>query len=476
MDLQRIAAMLLLTEYNICVDEKWKSKRMLFVYFYEKKMRLLSFRLSGGGGGMRKTFIFRASCMVMVWVYCTVAAQAGQVITQKEKAWAKQALSITESEKNLAPLGASNTVGVLNFTNQTGLDDLNPLQKGLAIMLITDLSKVATLQVVERIKMQALLDEMSLGTSGLVDPNTAPKVGKLLRAHFISTGDLKLGKVTKLDINPVLVDIPLEKLSPLTATTGDMQDLFRMEKEILSGIIAQVKAQPTAKEREELDKPLTSKPGAALLFFVGVDFSDKGKYTDAARMYEKAILEDPKFSMAIEALQELKTLGLVNSGEGATAASSTAEKAVVEGSSRETVTLVALGALAVGGAALALSGGSGGGTSAPPKGPEIVSTDPVAGSVLTNCSYGAISFSFNENIRNCSDVGLTNGWTLASPQTISGGNVLVVNYQGSETVCYGDVPQSLAVTVSGCQNTQGSIMTPRTFTFLNTLPTTGRAQ
>jgi len=75
-------------------------------------------------------------------------------------------------------------------------------------MLITDLSKVATLQVVERIKMQALLDEMSLGTSGLVDPNTASKVGKLLRAHFISTGDLKLGKVTKLDINPVLVDIP----------------------------------------------------------------------------------------------------------------------------------------------------------------------------------------------------------------------------------------------------------------------------
>ena len=192
---------------------------------------------------MKRSAIFRSLCLVMTWVYLTavVTVQAGQVVTTEEKAWAKEALKYSKNEKNMAPISAANTVAVLYFNNKTGLEDMNALQKGMAIMLITDLAKVPDLQVVERIKVQALLDEMELGTSGLVDPTTAPKVGKLLGAYYVSNGEIILGKMAQLNIKPVLIDVPFGSVTPQTAATGNLQDLFRMEKEILFHIIEQMK-------------------------------------------------------------------------------------------------------------------------------------------------------------------------------------------------------------------------------------------
>jgi curli biogenesis system outer membrane secretion channel CsgG len=62
-------------------------------------------------------------------------------------------------------------------------------------MLITDLSEVKGLQIVERIKLQALVEEMGLGASGLVEANTAPRVGKLLGAQWLIGGDILDGKL-----------------------------------------------------------------------------------------------------------------------------------------------------------------------------------------------------------------------------------------------------------------------------------------
>jgi TolB-like protein len=417
---------------------------------------------------MRKTFIFRSLCMAMVWVYCTVAAQAGQVVTQKERTWAKKTLSVAESEKNLAPVSASNTLGVLYFNNKTGLEDLNALQKGMAIMLITDLAKVDKLQVVERIKMQALLDEMNLGTSGLVDPGTAPKVGKMLGAYYLSTGDIALGKMAQLNINPVLVDVPFETVTPLTATSGNSQDIFRMEKEVLFGIIKQMKVYLSPKEREELNKPLAASSVAALAFFAGVDLSDKGKYTEAARMYEKAVLEDKNFSLAKDAVQELKTLGLSSSGESATTTSPASKEAVEGGSSTGTIALVTLGVLAVGGGvALALSGSGSGSNddSTPPSnqpptdttGPVIVSTNPDNNTALSNCMTGTITYTFDEIIQNCSDVVIEGGWSQDGKQTAKD-KVLTMNYTGLPRTCISTDVTTMTTTVSGCQDIKGNTM------------------
>jgi hypothetical protein len=66
------------------------------------------------------------------------------------------------------------------------------MAKGLAAMIIADLSKVPGLKVLEREKVQLLLDEMKLGDSGLADPRSAARSGRLLRAEKVIVGNFEV--------------------------------------------------------------------------------------------------------------------------------------------------------------------------------------------------------------------------------------------------------------------------------------------
>ena len=72
----------------------------------------------------------------------------------------------------------TNTIAISYFDNTSGSEQYNPLSKGLADMLITDLSNVKSIQIVEREKLESLLKEIDLGESKFIDPNTAQKLGK----------------------------------------------------------------------------------------------------------------------------------------------------------------------------------------------------------------------------------------------------------------------------------------------------------
>src|SRR3954470_1040503 len=74
-------------------------------------------------------------------------------------------------------------VAVLYFDNNSiGKDraDYDGLGKGIADLLITDLAASPRLRIVERERVQKLLEEQSLTKSGAIDANTAVKLGKVL--------------------------------------------------------------------------------------------------------------------------------------------------------------------------------------------------------------------------------------------------------------------------------------------------------
>jgi TolB-like protein len=420
---------------------------------------------------MKRSAIFRSLCLVMTWVYLTavLTVQAGQVVTAEDKAWAKEALKYAKNEKNMAPISASNTVAVLYFNNKTGLEDMNALQKGMAIMLITDLAKVPDLQVVERIKVQALLDEMELGTSGLVDPTSAPKVGKLLGAYYVSNGEIILGKMAQLNIKPVLIDVPFGTVTPQAAASGNLQDLFRMEKEILFHIIEQMKVFLTPRERDELKKPLAASTAAALAFFAGIHLSDQGKYVEAASMYEKAIAEDQGFALAKDALGELKSLGLAKPTTTANTSAASAN-AADEGMSTGTIVLLTLGALAVGGgvAALALSSGD---DNSSTSGGVLTATNPLNGARLNQCLEGTLVYSSSISLQSMSCTGAISptGWTVGTVST-RGTEVRVPYYVSrnneSTTLTPCTTNNRMTVAISGCRDAQGNIQSPQSFSYI----------
>ena len=83
-------------------------------------------------------------------------------------------------------------IGVLSFENggSFGLEseDYEAFEVGIQQMLITELSVNTDLRLVDRGRIQEVLNEIELGASGKVDANTAAEIGKIVGARYMIMG------------------------------------------------------------------------------------------------------------------------------------------------------------------------------------------------------------------------------------------------------------------------------------------------
>ena len=81
-------------------------------------------------------------------------------------------------------------VAVLDYINASMRTDADykVLSKGISTVLAGRLGETDSVRIVTREKLQEIIAEQNLGTSGRVDPSQAVQVGKLLNAHHIVYG------------------------------------------------------------------------------------------------------------------------------------------------------------------------------------------------------------------------------------------------------------------------------------------------
>lgn len=231
---------------------------------------------------------------------------AGQVVTQDARDWAKKTLA---GEKALTVTPSDNTMVILYFINLTGRSELNPLEKGMTLMLLTDLSQVPGLELIERVKLQALVEELKLGRSGLVDQQTAPRIGKLVGARWITGGDFAGGKQESFDTRSRLLDVASSAVAGQFSVAGTLDDILKTEKDLVFTIVDQLKISLKPEVAAAIRKPCSTNLKALDALFRGVDASDRGEYQQAGELYSEAIKEDPDVCVAGIALQELVRMG-----------------------------------------------------------------------------------------------------------------------------------------------------------------------
>jgi len=261
-----------------------------------------------GHNGMRQTLMFILSCSILFSLY-SPDASAGQVVSDDDRAWARQAMSQEQARETVA---ARNTLAVLAFRNKTGQTTFDPLQKGFAFMLMTDLHQVEGIQVVERVKLQALLEELKMGASGIVEADTAPRVGKLLGASHLVGGDIAGTKPPEIDIVSDLLQVKDQSSLGQPSANGQPDKIFDMEKKVLFEIVELLKVKLTRAQKEKLKKPLTTNYRALLYLSMGLDASDRGNYGSADLYYRRALEQDPQLTPASDARKELLDLKLVS--------------------------------------------------------------------------------------------------------------------------------------------------------------------
>jgi TolB-like protein len=187
------------------------------------------------------------------------------------------------------------TVGIPPLRVIAADTTLAPLGYGLADMLMTDLSRSGQLLIVDRLRMDALLRELKLAQAGLVDPATAPRVGRLVQARRLVLGDITQVPGGPIGINARVADVQTSQVRPAVNASARLDDIFRAEKELAYRLLQEMGISLTPAERAAVEQRPTASLAAFLAYSRGVRYEVFGRFDDAAREYQVAADLDPAF-------------------------------------------------------------------------------------------------------------------------------------------------------------------------------------
>ena len=107
---------------------------------------------------------------------------------------------IIPSGSNLTSFPEPLVISVLYFEDRIHLREFAWARKGLADMLITDLTQASGLRVVQRERLEVVLREQSLQAAGRIEEKTAVRIGRLTGATVILLGSAtRVGETLRLD-------------------------------------------------------------------------------------------------------------------------------------------------------------------------------------------------------------------------------------------------------------------------------------
>jgi tetratricopeptide (TPR) repeat protein len=235
--------------------------------------------------------------------------------------------------------GSPRTVAVLPM-RFTGTDQsLAPLERGLADLMVSDLAKAKALTVLERDRMQSIVDEIALGRSGQADPSTAARAGKLIQAGRIVQGAITQTGSRNLTLNAAVLNTSTSETQGQPAQQGgDLDQLFNLEKALVFQVFDALGVTLTPAERQLVDQRPTRSLQAFLAYSRGLQAEDDGRLDEAARFFDNARSIDPGFGAALQRAQSAAAAATSSPAKVETSLRSSAEGQIVNAAERGSTT------------------------------------------------------------------------------------------------------------------------------------------
>lgn len=206
-----------------------------------------------------------------------------------------------------SPAFAARTLAVLPLVKGAGPEQYEGLGTALAGMLVSDLSTVPDLTLVERERLRDLLAEIHLGKSGFLDKKTARELGNGIGAEFLVTGSFSVVDGTFL-MDTRLVQVESGKVLAAIDASGPARDFVAVEKDIVEDLLDRMEIRLSSGDRRKLliETP-TEDVDALASYGRGLDAQDLGDLEAARAAYRKAVERDPAFAQASAALAALRS-------------------------------------------------------------------------------------------------------------------------------------------------------------------------
>jgi TolB-like protein len=221
-------------------------------------------------------------------------------------------------------------VAVLYFDNNSfGKDraDYDGLGKGIADLLISDMASNPSMRIVERDRIQSILQEQALVRSKSIDPQTAVKLGKLLGAAYLVTGGfmsdgkgtlLVTSRVISVETGAITNPLKLEsKGDDVLGLIGQLSSRLNSELKLPALPRQSGDVGPKKADRESGRQVAQATPGkpqkldvkTALLYSKALDEQDSGNTRKAAELYRAVLQKFPDFGPAQQKLAKVQTSG-----------------------------------------------------------------------------------------------------------------------------------------------------------------------
>lgn len=217
--------------------------------------------------------------------------------------------------------GSPTTVAVMPFTFSGSDTSLKPLERGFAELVTTDLSRSSALTVVERERLQALLDEIKLQQTAGAAAGTGVRVGKILQAGRLVGGTISQVGTDQLSANATVINVQTtQTVGSVARDQQALDQLFTLEKNVVLALFGDLGVTLTTAERNAIEQRPTRSLAAFLAYSRGLELQDGGRYDDAGRFFDNAVRIDPSFGAAQQKSQDAK-----NAAAGAQVTAATVE-------------------------------------------------------------------------------------------------------------------------------------------------------
>src|SRR5580765_7062480 len=184
-------------------------------------------------------------------------------------------------------VAAKKSVAVLYFENQGGGKEDEYFRDGMTEDIITELSKIAQLQIFPRSEMLAFRDK----------PTNAPQVGQQLGATFVLEGTIRRSG-NRLRITAQLVEVATRHSVWAERYDRQIEDVFAIQDEIARSIAQALRITLTPQEEKIIGIKPTENTQAYDFYLRGRSYTRRENTDYALQMFEQAIQLDGNFALA----------------------------------------------------------------------------------------------------------------------------------------------------------------------------------
>ena len=179
------------------------------------------------------------------------------------------------------------TVAVLYFENLSGAKEDEYFRDGMTEDIVTELSKIARLEIFPRSEMLPFRDK----------PVTAPQVGEKLGAMYVLEGSIRRAG-NRLRITTQLVESTTRHSVWAERYDRQMEDVFAIQEEISLSIAKALEITLSPQEERVIAKKPTANPQAYDFYLRGRNYLRQRQFEYALAMYQEAVKLDANFALA----------------------------------------------------------------------------------------------------------------------------------------------------------------------------------